>query len=79
LTLEDGELNIMSTHDAETPIAIPGEIIPLFTIDVWEHAYYVDWQNEKPKYLDAVLNNLINWDFINDNYANGTAWEYLRK
>ena len=76
LVLEDGELHVTSTHDAETPIAMTGKVIPLLTIDVWEHAYYLDWQNARPKYLDAVLANLINWEFANENFARKRPWQY---
>lgn len=79
LVSEDGELSVISTHDAETPIAMTGNVIPLLTIDVWEHAYYVDWKNERPKYLKAVLGNLINWDFVSENFARDSVWQYPSK
>ncbi|MEO7247131.1 MAG: superoxide dismutase [Novosphingobium sp.] len=78
LVIEDGALAVTTTHDAGTPLAeIPG-MIPLLTIDVWEHAYYVDWKNERPKYLTSVLKNLINWQFVSDNFERQTVWQYDR-
>jgi len=62
LVLEDGKLKVTSYHDADTPVAYEG-VKPLFTLDVWEHAYYVDYRNARPNYLDALLNH-INWDFV---------------
>ena len=41
----------------------------ILTIDVWEHAYYVDYRNARPKYVESVIENLINWDFANSNLA----------
>lgn len=47
--------------------------IPILTVDVWEHAYYLDYQNLRPKYVETFLNNLVNWQFVSDNFdrANG--------
>ncbi|HOD29604.1 MAG TPA: superoxide dismutase [Syntrophales bacterium] len=60
----DGEaLKIVKTANADTPVA--QGLKPLLTIDVWEHAYYLDWQNRRPDYLAAVIDKLINWDFVN--------------
>lgn len=63
LVLDGGRLGIGSLHDADTPLVHEG-MIPLLTIDVWEHAYYIDYRNARPKYLEAVTANLINWDFV---------------
>jgi len=66
LVLKDGKLAVTSLHDADTPVVHP-DITPLLTLDVWEHAYYVDYRNARPNYLDAVLKNIINWDFVEQN------------
>jgi len=66
LVLKDGKLAITKTPNAETPLTDAG-VTPLLTMDVWEHAYYLDYQNSRPNYMDAFLNNLINWDFANKN------------
>jgi superoxide dismutase, Fe-Mn family len=65
LILDGGQLKITKTANADTPIAHGQK--PLLTIDVWEHAYYLDYQNRRPDYLAAVIQNLINWDFVNSN------------
>jgi len=66
LVLDGGKLKVTSLHDADTPVVYDG-MLPLLTIDVWEHAYYVDYRNARPAYLDAVSANLINWDFVAQN------------
>ncbi len=65
LVLKDGILSIMKTSNADTPIA--HGIIPLLCIDVWEHAYYLDYKNGRAEYVDNVINHLINWEFANKN------------
>jgi Fe-Mn family superoxide dismutase len=63
LVLNYGELQIIKTANADTPIA--HGLTPLLTVDVWEHAYYLDYQNRRPDYLTAFVEQLINWDFVN--------------
>lgn len=74
LVAEGGTLKVISTHDAGCPITTDAN--PLLTIDVWEHAYYIDQMNKRPAYVKAVLENLINWDFAGENFDRGTAWTY---
>ena len=68
LVSEGGALKLTKTANAETPI-INGQT-PLITIDVWEHAYYLDFQNRRPDYVKAFLDHLVNWDFAAENLAN---------
>jgi Fe-Mn family superoxide dismutase len=65
LVLEGDALKITSYHDADTPVA--HGVTPLFTLDVWEHAYYIDYRNARPKFAETVLANVVNWDFISQN------------
>jgi len=65
LVLDGNTLKITKTANADTPIA--HGLKPLLTVDVWEHAYYLDYQNRRPDYLTAFIENLINWDFVNAN------------
>ena len=62
----DGGLEIVNTDDAETPLT--DGLTPLLTIDVWEHAYYIDYRNARPKYLDEIW-KIVNWDFVEANYV----------
>ena len=61
LALKDGKLQVLSTSNAGTPIA--ENATPLLTIDVWEHAYYVDYENRRPEFVKAVIGKLLNWEF----------------
>jgi Fe-Mn family superoxide dismutase len=67
LVSKDGRLSVEKTGNALDPMAMG--INCLLCIDVWEHAYYLDYQNERPKYLEAVLKKLLNWDFAAENLA----------
>lgn len=66
LLLDRGALRIVSLHDADTPLVHEG-MKPLFTLDVWEHAYYIDYRNERPKFAKEVLGNIVNWEFVERN------------
>lgn len=63
-----GGLQIITTHDADTPLVHDG-LTPLLTLDLWEHAYYLDVQNARPEYVDGWLSALVNWEFAEANYA----------
>jgi Fe-Mn family superoxide dismutase len=65
LVLDGGRLKVMKTANADTPIA--KDIKPLLTIDVWEHAYYLDYQNRRDNYIKAFVDRLLNWDFAEKN------------
>ena len=65
LVLEGGELKIVSTPNAETPLAKGQKA--LLTVDVWEHTYYLDYQNRRPDFVQAFLDHLVNWDFVAKN------------
>lgn len=64
LVFKDGKLQIYSTGNAENPLVKGGHA--LLTIDVWEHAYYLDHQNRRPEFADAFLDSLLNWDKVNE-------------
>jgi Fe-Mn family superoxide dismutase len=66
LVLDRDQLKITSLHDADTPLVHDG-MTPLFTLDVWEHAYYIDYRNERPRFVTSVLSNIVNWEFVAQN------------
>lgn len=71
LVLDDasGKIEIVKTPNAETPF-IHGKT-PLLTCDVWEHAYYIDYRNMRQKFVEAFVDNLVNWDFVAVNFEKG--------
>jgi Fe-Mn family superoxide dismutase len=62
----DGSVDIVNTSNAATPLTTENKA--LLTVDVWEHAYYIDYRNARPKFVEAWW-NLVNWDFVNQNFA----------
>jgi Fe-Mn family superoxide dismutase len=60
-------VDIANTSNADTPLT--DGVVPLLTLDVWEHAYYLDFQNKRDAYIETFLNNLISWQFAARNFA----------
>lgn len=71
LVLDQGKLRIMSSGNADTPAGT--ELAPIITLDVWEHAYYLDYQNERKRFAETFLDKLINWNFANSNIDESEA------
>ena len=67
LVVKDGKLVVESTSNAETPCGKPG-VTPLLVIDVWEHAYYLDWQNARAAYVKAIVDGHLNWSFASGSF-----------
>jgi Fe-Mn family superoxide dismutase len=63
----DGSVAIVNTSNAGTPLT-DASVTPILTVDLWEHAYYIDYRNARPKYMEAFW-ALVNWDFVNKNFA----------
>ena len=67
LIVDNGKLTTMKTPNAENPLAHGKTAI--LGCDVWEHSYYIDYRNARPKYLEAFLNDLVNWDYVAELYS----------
>ena len=79
LVAKGGALSVISVHDGATPLALPG-VMPLLACDVWEHAYYLDYKNARAAYLSAWWDLLIDWAFVDGQFAaveaGGPGWRY---
>ncbi len=71
LVLSGGQVGVMTTHDAGTPVA--HDMAALLCCDLWEHAYYLDYQNRRADFIGAFLSRLANWRFAEENFARATA------
>ena len=71
LALRDGKLELISTSNAGTPLTTGAT--PLLTIDVWEHAYYLDYENRRAEFVKAVIDKLLNWQFAQQQFEKGAA------
>ena len=71
IAVKDGKLEITKTPNGENPL-VHGAT-PILGVDVWEHSYYIDYRNARPKYLEAFVDNLINWDYVLERYEKATA------
>ena len=72
LVLAGSDLKVVKTADADTPFT--QGMNPLLTIDVWEHAYYLDYQNKRLDHVNAVIDKLLNWEFANENFVKSPAY-----
>jgi Fe-Mn family superoxide dismutase len=64
--VKDGKISAVKTANAENPLVQHG--VPILTIDVWEHTYYIDYRNRRADYLKAFVDNLINWEYVAERY-----------
>ncbi len=71
LAVKDGKLTIMKTPNGENPLVHGAQ--PILGCDVWEHSYYIDYRNRRPDYLKAFLENLVNWEHVEEMYGKATA------
>ena len=76
LAVRSDGIDIVNTDDADNPFTDGDE--PLLTLDVWEHAYYIDYRNERPQFVDAFFKDLVNWDFVVKNYERSLSAEAAR-
>ena len=70
LSVKNGKLEIQKTPNGENPLVHGAD--PILGVDVWEHSYYIDYRNARPKYLEAFVDNLINWDYVLERYEAAT-------
>ncbi|HHY50063.1 MAG TPA: superoxide dismutase [Alphaproteobacteria bacterium] len=70
LSVKNGKLEISKTPNAENPLVHGAS--PILGVDVWEHSYYIDYRNARPKYLEAFVDNLVNWDYVAELYEVAT-------
>jgi superoxide dismutase, Fe-Mn family len=70
LAIKDGKLAVMKTANGENPLMHGAH--PVLGCDVWEHSYYIDYRNARPKYLEAWFDNLVNWEYVAQMYAEAT-------
>ena len=71
VAVKNGKLEIMKTPNGENPL-VHGAT-PILGVDVWEHSYYIDYRNARPKYLSAFVDNMINWEYVEEMYSKATA------
>ncbi|PSM18184.1 superoxide dismutase [Nitratireductor sp. StC3] len=71
LAVKNGKLEVMKTPNGENPL-VHGAV-PILGVDVWEHSYYIDYRNARPKYLEAFIDNLINWDYVLECYEKASG------
>ncbi len=71
LAVKDGKLEIMKTANGDNPLTHGAA--PILGCDVWEHSYYIDYRNARPKYLEAFVDNMINWEYVAEMYEAATA------
>jgi len=72
-----GHLAVINSDNADNPLRM--KLTPLVTIDVWEHAYYLDYQNKRDAYVEAILDHLLNWDFIAANIKNSQVTSPMKQ
>ncbi|MET0746281.1 MAG: superoxide dismutase [Microvirga sp.] len=71
LVVKDGKLAIMKTPNGENPLVHGAQ--PILGVDVWEHSYYIDYRNRRPDYLKAFIENLVNWEHVEEMYGSASA------
>ena len=71
LAVKDGKLEVMKTPNGENPLV--HEASPILGCDVWEHSYYIDYRNARPKYLEAFIDNLVNWEYAAEMFESATS------